>query len=42
MGRWKTENTYNSDRLIIPIEKMGEQSKWLTLRAMRMLKRYNK
>jgi len=40
MGRWKTENTYNSDRLIIPIGKMGEQSKWLTLRAMRILKRY--
>ncbi len=40
MGRWSTENTYNSDRLLIPFGQMGEQSKWLTLRAMRVLKRY--
>jgi len=40
MGRWIAENTYNSDRLLIPIEQQGEQSKWLTLRAMRVLKRY--
>lgn len=39
-GRWRLENTANSDRLLIPIEQKGEQSKWLTLRAMRMLKRY--
>lgn len=40
MGRWRIENTYNSDRLLISIGKKGEQSKWITLRAMRVLKRY--
>lgn len=39
-GRWKVENTYNSDRLLIPFEQKGAQSKWITLRAMRVLKRY--
>ncbi len=39
-GRWKAENTYNSDRLLIPFEQKDEQSKWITLRAMRVLKRY--
>ena len=36
-GRWKIENPYNSDRLLLS---MGEkvQNKWLTLRAMRILK----
>lgn len=38
-GKWKMENTYN-DGLLIPIEQKGEKSKWLTLRAMRVLKRY--
>jgi hypothetical protein len=38
MGRWRRENTSNSDRLLIPIEQQDEQSKWLTLRAMRVLK----
>ena len=38
MGRWKNENTYNSDRLIIPFGQKDEQSKWLTLRAMKVLK----
>ncbi len=42
MGRWRTENTSNSDRLLIPIGQKNEQSKWLTLRAMRILKRYMK
>lgn len=40
MGRWKAENTYNSDRLLIPIGMKDEQSKWITLRSMRILKRY--
>ena len=40
-GRWIAENTYNSDRLLIPIGQKDEQSKWITLRAMRVLKRYN-
>lgn len=39
-GRWKTENAYASDRLLIPMEQSGEPSKWLTLRALRVLKRY--
>lgn len=40
MGRWKTENTYNSDRLLIPYSQKDAQSKWITLRAMSVLKRY--
>jgi len=40
IGRWIVERTYNSDRLLIPIGQKGEQSKWLTLKAMRVLKRY--
>lgn len=39
-GCWKAENTYNSDRLLIPMGKLGEPNKWITLRAMRVLKRY--
>ncbi|MEI6100982.1 MAG: nitrogen fixation protein NifH [Eubacteriales bacterium] len=42
MGRWQVENTYGSDRLLIPIGQKDEQSKWITLRAMRVLKRYYK
>jgi len=41
MGRWKAENTYNSDRLLIPFGQKDGQSKWITLRALRVLKRYN-
>lgn len=40
MGRWKAENTYNSDRLLVPIVQKDKQSKWITFRAMRVLKRY--
>jgi hypothetical protein len=39
-GRWKLENSYNSDRLLIPFGQLNEQSKWITLRSMRVLKRY--
>ena len=39
-GRWKAENTYNSDRLLIPFGQKDEYSKWITLRAMSVLKRY--
>jgi len=39
-GRWSIENSYNSDRLLIPIGPKGTPSKWITLRAMRILKRY--
>jgi hypothetical protein len=38
-GRWKLENSYN-DKLIIPVEKKGAHSKWITLKALRVLKRY--
>ena len=38
-GRWKLENTYN-DSLLVPIEQKGAESKWVTLRALRVLKRY--
>ena len=41
MGRWKTENTSNTNRLLIPLEQKDEQSKWITFRAIRVLKRYN-
>ena len=41
MGRWKAENTYNNDRLLVPIVQKDKQSKWITFRAMRVLKRYN-
>ena len=39
MGRWTLENTSNIDRLLVPFGHRGEQSKWLTLRAIRVLKR---
>ncbi len=39
-GRWKAENTYNSDRLLVPFTRANEPCKWITLRAMRVLKRY--
>lgn len=42
MGRWKMENTYNSDRLLVPMGQKGEQSKWLTFRALKILKHLNK
>ena len=42
MGRWRIENTYNSDRLLIPIGQKDDQSKWLTLRAMEILKYQHK
>lgn len=37
-GRWKLENTLNG-KMWIDIEKRGEPSKWITLRALRVLKR---
>jgi len=38
-SRWIMENTFNG-RFLVDIEKMGEQSKWLTLKALGVLKRY--
>ncbi|MFA5290491.1 MAG: hypothetical protein WC351_05560 [Candidatus Izemoplasmatales bacterium] len=40
LGRWKAENTYNSDRLLIPIERSDGDSKWITIRALTVLKRF--
>nr|WP_321294977.1 nitrogen fixation protein NifH [uncultured Sphaerochaeta sp.] len=40
-GRWRVENTYASDRLLIPMGTKGEESEWVTLRALRVLKRYH-
>lgn len=38
MGRWRIEGTTNNDRLLVSMEQKGEQSKWLTLRAMKILR----
>jgi len=38
-GRWRLENTM--DRMWVKLEKKGEPSKWVTLRALRVLKRMN-
>ncbi len=37
-GRWKLENTLNS-KMWLDIEERGRPSKWITLRALRVLKR---
>ncbi len=37
-GRWKMEYTYNG-KMWVDIEEKGKPSKWVTLRAMRVLKR---
>lgn len=39
-GRWRAENTYLSDRLLIPISDKNILDKWITLRALCVLKRY--
>jgi hypothetical protein len=41
MGRWRTESNYGGERLLVPMGQRDEQSKWITLRAMRVLKRYD-
>jgi hypothetical protein len=38
-GRWKLENTFNG-RFQIDIEKKGKPSKWITLNALKALKRF--
>lgn len=42
MGKWNAEDTYNNDHLLVPVEQKDTQSKWITLWAMRVLKRLNK
>jgi hypothetical protein len=39
--RWKLENTYNG-RLLYNVEEKGENSKWVTLRAVNCLQKFNK
>ncbi|XMB72963.1 terpene cyclase/mutase family protein [Mycoplasmatota bacterium WC30] len=38
-GKWKLQNSYNG-RLVVDIEKKGEDSKWITLKALMILNRY--
>jgi hypothetical protein len=38
-GRWLLKNTYNG-KMLCDIEVKGEPSKWITLRAARVLKRW--
>lgn len=38
-GKWLLENSYCADRMLLPFGKKGEADKWVTLRAMRVLKR---
>ncbi len=38
-GRWKLESTFNG-KFIVDIEEIGKPSKWITLNALRVLKRY--
>ena len=38
-GRWKLENTFNG-RFQTSIEQKGANSKWVTLNALRALKRF--
>jgi hypothetical protein len=37
-GRWKLENTFNG-RFQVNIERKGEPSKWITLKALTALKK---
>ena len=36
-GRWKLQQTFN-DRFVVPIEAKGEPSRWVTLRALEVLR----
>jgi hypothetical protein len=36
-GRWKLEQTFN-DRFVVPIEAKGQPSRWVTLRALEVLR----
>lgn len=38
-GRWTLANTFNG-RFQVDIEEKGQPSKWITLHALRVLKRY--
>ncbi|HEY5167785.1 MAG TPA: hypothetical protein VIK03_00095, partial [Thermoleophilia bacterium] len=36
-GRWKLQQTFN-DRFVVPIGVKGEPSRWVTMRALEVLK----
>ena len=38
-GAWRQENDYAARRALVPFAQAGERDKWVTLRAMRVLKR---
>ncbi len=38
-GLWKMQNSFN-DKMLVPIEENGKPSKWLTLKALKILKFY--
>jgi hypothetical protein len=38
-GRWALKNTYNG-KMHCEIDEKGQPSKWITLRALRVLRRY--
>ena len=38
-GRWRLENTFN-DRFLMRIEEKGKQSKWITLKALEVLRSF--
>jgi hypothetical protein len=38
-GKWKMENTFN-DRFHVSVEQKGKPSKWITLNALKVLKRF--
>lgn len=39
-GRWLCENSYANERILVPLEYLAQESKWLTLRALRVLRRF--
>ncbi len=39
-GLWHIENAYAGERVLAPLEPLGAPSKWLTLRALRVVRRY--
>ncbi|MEQ8155602.1 MAG: hypothetical protein ABRQ25_12065 [Clostridiaceae bacterium] len=39
-GKWKLENSFNG-KTIVDIEKKSQPSKWITLKALKILKEYS-
>ena len=39
-GRWTLQNSYNNDRMPVPIEVKGKPSKWITLNVLKTIKNY--